>query len=135
MIPYRISITYYKNDLEIKIMILDDVIMTKTFIVEKRDNKYVCENEFEYREFEHLIYAMENNINHYIVYHGSDGIQYNSSTETLSFVSQHDDHLTSFDINLFNNDNNKNKNKFIDEFKKISKFISCIPESPDLGAE
>lgn len=126
MLPYRITITYYKNILELNILILDDIIMTKTFTIVKQDNKYMCVNEFKYEEFEHLIHAMKNNISYSIMYHGNDSIQYNHEEEEISFITQYNNLTTTFNINLFNNDNDKNKNSFINEFEKVSKFISCV---------
>ena len=132
MLPHRLYITYYKNEIEFKIMILDDTIMIKNFVVSRRDDVCDSTHSFKYETFDYLINAMENGHNCRINYHGNDAIAYDYDAQTLSFIHVDTHNDTSININLFDNDDEKNLSKFIEEFKKVKKFINCLTNHYDV---
>lgn len=117
MLPYRLYITYCKDEIEFKIMILDDVIMIKTY--------YVTDKPFSYENFDDLIVAMTEGRNYEINYYNNDYIIYDNDKDLLMFKTINVNDNSCVCINMFNNDNNN----FINEFKKVKNFINYISKN------
>lgn len=119
MIPYNLLITYYKNELEMKIMILDDIIMIKKFTVNHDD-----EHTFKTSLFNNLSLCMKDKKSILINYYQNECIMYDCHKEILTFLSA--DNCT-INFNLFDvEDINNRRQQFALEFDKVGKFGNCI---------
>lgn len=135
MIQYKLEITYYNNEINFIVILLDDVIMTKTFHVTKRGSSYYCDGDFCFEKFDNLAESLRTNTSCYFVYQHNcikqQIIHYDSETEILSFIDKSDNNENIFTINLFNTDDSQRANQFADEFLKVKKFINCLKDDLD----
>lgn len=135
MLQYRLDVTYYNNEITFTIMILDDIIMKKTYQVDKHGPRYYCDGDFFPEDFENLANALRTNSNYDITFQTNgrchQSIMYNSDTELLTFNSKTINNVNTFTVNMFNSDNMKRANQFADEFLKVKKFINCLKDNSD----
>jgi hypothetical protein len=129
---YKLDIRYKQNELQMNIVLLDDVIMSRTYIVDKHGASYYCFGDFIPESFDKLIEAMENGNTYEAIFlnrpHSHESICYDTNTEILSFITKFEQNINKVDINMFNR---ANINEFISEFEKINKFISCLKDNSD----
>lgn len=135
MLQYRLDVTYYNNEINFTIMLLDEVIMTKTYYVTKHGPSYHCDGDFLPDDFDKLVNAMRSNTDYDLTYQTNgrrhQRISYNSDTEILSFVDKSENNVNTVNINMFNADNSQRMNQFANEFLKVKKFVSCLKDDSD----
>lgn len=125
MVNYILDVSYIESCITIKILVGDDIIMTKKLYADIYSNHVKFNGQLHHiNTFIDFIDAMKENENIRYYFCPNDYIEYNCFTEIFSFCSNNNNINTRTDIYMAFD----RKEQFIEQLERINAFVrSRIP--------